>query len=89
MDFDTIFTVLFIIIIVLFQIFGAVVKKVKQQAPEASKKKPGIFRGIRDLMEQVQEEMAAARESGSSPCEGNGSGFANVDFSAVSPLSAR
>lgn len=69
MDLDAIFSVLFIVVIVVFQLFGGLIRKIARRradTKEANKKpqRPGLFDTI---IRRIKEEIEAAREAALTP----------------------
>lgn len=70
MDIDTIFTVLFIVVIIVFQIFGTIIKKIGRGASDQQDKKEGGKGILQSIVNQIKEQIELALYPQSPPADG-------------------
>ncbi len=77
MDIDTLFSILFVVVIILFQGVGMMLKKRKSRRPEAAgETSAGPKKGfLQTVVNRIQEEMEQARQAAQSPASGPSAGW--------------
>lgn len=70
MDIDTLITVLFIVVIIVFQIFGTIIKKIGRGTSDQQNKKGGKKGILQSIVNQIKEQVELAQYPQSPPADG-------------------